>query len=194
MTLIEIMVAMAVLGAVMSAAMMIFIPSLQRFEKADTDFDTQRNALIAVQAMVADLREARLGLLSMRTSPSFVMAVPSPRDMGGAFKKNADGTPAFSSWVVYWLVSEGGASTRYQLRRTVFAANPTPARAAWLPADSQLGPRLGRLVAGALESVAVTAVVTPSGLGRVRVEVKTSRVLQTHPSTFEGGATVDIPY
>ena len=124
-TLVEVMVSMFVLGLVMTAALQLFLPSLERFSVADASYDAQRHALAAVRMLEADLRETRLQpflaannvVTATSSSPVTIampvaLLVPTARTQTGEYRVSAvvspggGDAPDWQGWVAYWTTAE----------------------------------------------------------------------------------------
>jgi len=195
LTLIEIIVAMAVLSVLMVAALQVFLPSLTRFQVADTTYDAQRNALTAVDQMARDLTESRLAWIGSRSAPSFYLMFPSPRDTNGVYQRNPDGTPAWQSWIVYWTAPDPQLENTFVLRRRVVSSSFPPGT---LPPGPPLpewtDDRGAQMVASGLADIAFNGNMGRNGRARVQVRSVARRNYQGKVTTFEGGRTVEIPY
>ncbi|MBM3463180.1 MAG: type II secretion system protein [Armatimonadetes bacterium] len=218
-TLIEMMVAMAVLGLCLTGALTLFLPSLDRFAVADTSYDAQRHALAAVRQIATDLERTRtaLFLVSQRSPGSLnAVSIPTALDATGVLHTTGDGTPMWQGWVQYWLVSETPPAVGSRLFRA-FAPGSPDMSGATPPAHGN-----GRMVAGGIANVKIevglsgtldadpssgasdvlgviggvevyySPRMTPAGSGRMSVQVLTLRLLHDRRTTFEGRRTVDV--
>lgn len=199
-TLMEILVAMAVLGLLTTGALTLFLPTMGRFASADTTYETQRQILIGIRMLSADLRESQQSLIlqkSLAAGSPAALAIPTPRDARLTFHRVENlgsvdyGKADWQGWVVYWCVADSDTPQAFKLLRTRFDG-PVPAGSTYDPFGNL--PRSAPVVAAGVTDFLVTPQQTAGGRGSVSIRLKSVRYLHDHPTSFEGDETIDMPY
>ncbi len=210
LTLIEIMVAMALLGLLTTATLTMFIPTLDRYASADTTYDAQRNALAGARMLAVDLKESQYHLLEY-TPPSANpitlqmvpagtrLAIPTARDAAGNYQINSTpyypndyGTPGWQGWIIYSCVPDTSAAGACKLLRQQ-VSGPVPAFAGWDPLRNT-NPNVGTLVSAGVSALTVSLQASAGGRATGVVQLQTLRLLHDRSTTFEGDATIDMHY
>ncbi|MDQ7822568.1 MAG: type II secretion system protein [Candidatus Eremiobacteraeota bacterium] len=120
LSLAEIIVAMALLGFLISISSYIFVSAWRRYHVSNALQDVQFNAVRGVDLFSLDLTETSFSNVST-TRPN-TWTFPSARDLSGIFHSTETG-PLWSSWYIYHLVPDGqrkaaDGSSLYFLART----------------------------------------------------------------------------
>jgi prepilin-type N-terminal cleavage/methylation domain-containing protein len=191
-TLIEILVAMAVLLAVMTTALGILIPSFGRFQTADTAFDAQRQIYLVLSKLAVDAREGGKTYLNVVSAgPNLVtVCIPTARDDAGNYLLDSSLAPEYQAWIIYHSEPDATGKTfnvtRGRLAGT-FPPNPLP-----FAPPASLPP--GTLLASGVTSVAASFGATPNGDTVLSMSLSLVRTFQGRDTNYAGDKAIVLPY
>lgn len=104
MTIIEMMVALALLGMLIGMVVMIYMTGASAWRKGDTRSELLQDALVTSSSLASEIEQSTYGGLEAAPSGEGV-AVLSLRDGQGNFELSDTGAPIWQRWVVYYFKS-----------------------------------------------------------------------------------------
>lgn len=102
MTIIEMMVALALLGMLIGIVLLVYMTGASAWRKGDTRSELLQDALVASSNLAQDVEQSTYGGLEA-TPTGDAVAVLSLRDSQGSFQLSDDGTALWQRWVVYYV-------------------------------------------------------------------------------------------
>ncbi|MFH1453286.1 MAG: type II secretion system protein [Armatimonadota bacterium] len=104
MTLIELLVAAAITVLITSFIATTLIISLKYWKIIDLKSEVQLNAMVGIEGLKQDISSSNIGSFTVNSSYPKAVSFQSAL-YNGQFYANADGTPAWQTYIIYYLAA-----------------------------------------------------------------------------------------
>lgn len=197
-SLVEVLISGSIGLVILGAVFGVFAAARTFFQQANEVSGFYEDAVKTLHRLALELEESNGWLINQTGSNPPALAFPSARDTQKRFVRDAEGRPAWSRWILYYVASQGSDLV---LVRKEYGGLFPPTPPVSIPAQL-LTPPLGvdQIVARDLSLFEVTTTHLDDGRQRCQVQLLLSRptrrpdgVTVTHTQRFQRAVIVRNP-